>query len=345
MSEDDATPKRPDLGELKYELLKDVEKEFLKREILKELDAAPKGDPSFFQRPGFKALAGFFQHSAVLLFLGFLLTGVIGSALTSTWQNNSWIAQQSLLAKQRILDQKYELASTVAKAVGDTHAAPSSILVFFANEDTPESRQADLPKLVEYWRQTHREWLVNHNVLLQKITVYIRDENARTNFEDIILERKQTNNSIVNLLEVMNKYKGDKFKVPDRLPIKPEELTPLLKEILAYDEKVKEARSTAQGGRPNKDSGKQIAALEEEQAIKKIKFFAGHATLHLNTANLEARNLMMIMAREIQEDSYPPSPKGFWSTLYETFGFGSDKRPPARKANLNAEANSNNLNR
>ncbi len=338
MTTSDESPKPPDIpkqpepakppaaaaptgtAELKKEILAEIRKELLKREILKELEEAEKPPPTFFHRPAFKALSSFFQHSAVLLLIGFILTGVIGSALTSAWQNNSWMTQQSLLAKQRILDQKYELASSVAKAIGDTHAAPTSVLLLFTNEDTPQNRQTELPKRVDYWRQTHREWLINNNVLLQKITVYVKNPNARTTFNAIIQERKQTNNSVVNLLLVMEENKGDKFKVSGPLVINPKELEALYRQITAVREGIKEAAGKAQAGGAGKGSRQQVAALREQEAMLKITYYAGNAQFHLNEANDKAKDLMEIMAVEIREDSIPPRPQGFWSVLSQIFG-------------------------
>jgi hypothetical protein len=303
---------QPDMSELKKEIVAEIKRELIKREILKELDNKP--DPSSLTHPLFKITSGFFQHPAILLLLGFVLTGVIGTALTAAWQSNSWLTQQSLLASQRILEQKYQLASDVAKAVGDTHAAPTGILLLFTNEDTPQNRKNELPKRIDHWRRTYNEWLTNNNVLLQRITVYVNDPVARTKFQEIVLDRKETNNSILNLLHVMGN--GNDLRVPSPLVVDENELQNLWKEIKS---------SEAQLG----TTGQVTPQQRKQNGILKLQYYSGNAQFHLNQANSKARDLMKMMATEIREDSIPPQPQGFWSVLSQVFGSGPAPSPSA----------------
>lgn len=206
---------------LKTKILEELQKqELLRDELLKEL--RPQSKPS-----------GFFNHPAILLVLGFLLTSGAGAFITSCWQQTQWEQQQLVLARQRALDQKYELANEVAKAVGEHHAAISGVLFAITHTRDDEVLCRELPTRLSAWHEANRIWLINSSTLLQKLTVHFPhnsgepiptaatpsieatplpaagndvptdSQSVRALFELIINERKIINNSLVNLTEVL----------------------------------------------------------------------------------------------------------------------------------------------
>jgi preprotein translocase subunit Sss1 len=70
------------LSDQEKERIREVEN--LKESIRKELQK-PKKD---------ELISGFFAHPAVLLILGFVLTGLVGGALTDKWKAREWDNQQ-----------------------------------------------------------------------------------------------------------------------------------------------------------------------------------------------------------------------------------------------------------
>lgn len=197
--------KRRILAELKQQ-------ESLRKEILNDLSPKAK-------------VARFFQHPAMLLVVGFFLTGVLGTGLTAYWQRKEAVRQQRVTARQLSIAQKYELANDIAKAVGDTHAAASGVMseITIAGERGIDA--AALAERAKYWYDVKRAWLTNSDVYLQKLTVHFpanpkqaenknaedkqgKNKSARDLFEDVIDERKKVNNKILNLLKELGDRGG-----------------------------------------------------------------------------------------------------------------------------------------
>ncbi|HWS89023.1 MAG TPA: hypothetical protein VN282_18760 [Pyrinomonadaceae bacterium] len=189
--------------ELKKRLI-ELEKEYLKKEILDELKSAGgAGGKSFTQNPAF------------LLLLGFLLTGVMGTWFTSFWQGRQQEVDRAQQARARALQQKYEAADQINKAVAEVYTATQVMLnpLIYQPPDEAMFDEAAFDKEVTerelYWKHSNRAWLVNSYTLKQKLAVNFKSEAALSLYDDI--ERHVLNVSF-EFNDIMPMLKKDKLK-------------------------------------------------------------------------------------------------------------------------------------
>ena len=234
------------LGELK-------KRSALRDEILDEL----KGK----QRP-----SKFFGHPAVLLVIGFIFTSVLGASLSSYWQSRQWHRQQSLQARQRALEQKYQIANEVAQAVGEAYGPAAGVLSAVQIEFGPLRRQ-ELKEKVPAWRQARQQLLAKSSALVQKLGTHfsvdptsnhLEPKDARSHFLNIFYGIHRNYVEIANLLEELEEKKGEKGKDKDRINSKAKSLleslsnlrdteTVKLMELLAADIKKDTDRYESEG--------------------------------------------------------------------------------------------------
>lgn len=173
---------------IKQEVLIQLEREQLKKEILNDLKPSESG---FFE---------FLKHPAVLLILGFILTTLAGGWLTSNWQSREWYNQQLYLARQRELDQKYAITDQLTKAVGQSVTAADDVLAMFYWEGSPKARSTDEKEIREYWRQSSRAWRVDSSSLVPKLAAHFKNRRIIEAFDEIVGKRLLIGNKIKNLL-------------------------------------------------------------------------------------------------------------------------------------------------
>lgn len=161
-----------DLKEKIRAILVELEDESLKYEVLQELKAAKRG-------------VGFLQHPAFLLALGFFLTGVVGTLLTSAWQNMQQHRQQEQVAREREIQKKYEVADQINKDVAEAYAGTQVMLhnLFYGREGT----EKEMLEREAYWKQTRRTWIINSLILEQKLAITFKHN------EDFLLYQKIVN--------------------------------------------------------------------------------------------------------------------------------------------------------
>lgn len=157
--------------------------EALKKEIRDELQ--PNG-------PGL----GKFLHEAALLFLGFVLTIVLGGYLTSHWKQLEWTNQQKYLFRQRELDTRYALIDDVVKSVAETNTAAEDILALYKYSNWTAK---DAEERRRNWRATSRNWRIVSKVLREKLLVYFDNPEVESVFNEIVLKRHQLGVMVSNL--------------------------------------------------------------------------------------------------------------------------------------------------
>jgi hypothetical protein len=160
--------------------------EALKDEIRRALD--PKSAESRASK--------FFAHPAVLVVLGFLLTGIAGSWLTSYWKSREAANQRSYLAEQRALNEKYALINSVFKEVGSTLAAADDVLAAYYSKNLSDT---EISERMANWHKTSREWRVASEVLKPKMAVNFSNPKLLETFQTIIDNRRQIGNFVLNL--------------------------------------------------------------------------------------------------------------------------------------------------
>jgi hypothetical protein len=161
------------------------ETEVLKGEIRKEL-SPPEKD----------TLLSDFGQQLILLCLGFVLTAVVGGALTALYKSREANNQRQYLAQQRALDKNYSLIEKTSKEVATTVAAADDVLAAYYGDDWTSK---DIDERRENWTRTSRNWRVNCQVLRAEMGASFSDPSIVKAFDEIIKKRKLMGNAIVNL--------------------------------------------------------------------------------------------------------------------------------------------------
>src|SRR5260370_34539365 len=98
------------------QIIAELEKDARKKDVIKRLCEQPK---TF-------SLGNLLHHPAVLLILGFTLTGFLGNILASRWQSREWDRQQSRLEQTRKAEIKYAIINELTKAVAESQGAKTN---------------------------------------------------------------------------------------------------------------------------------------------------------------------------------------------------------------------------
>lgn len=162
---------------LKQEVLDELKKQTLKKELVDEIQKRSKA----------ASLSSFGRHPATLLIIGFLLTGIVGTLLTTRWQRKEWDRQQTLqniewnkqqsrLVQIHNIDHKYEVISEITMAVGQSNAAASEILFTFNPKANDLLRAEGSDERIKLWQQAQHNWQIAVSVIRQKLSVFFRNE-------------------------------------------------------------------------------------------------------------------------------------------------------------------------
>lgn len=146
-------------------------KESLKKEITEEVQAA-------------LAKKNFGQQ-LLLLLLGFIFTGIVGSWLTSHWKDREWKNQQLHMARQRSIDQKYAVTDKITKGVAEAYVSAEDILYLADHgwEDRLPGEKAP-PRAVS-WLQSSRDRRVSFELFSRDISVNFTNPKAQALFKKI----------------------------------------------------------------------------------------------------------------------------------------------------------------
>lgn len=161
---------------------------------------------------------GFWRHPAVLLVLGFLCTGLIGSVVTSWWQYQQWFREQQYRAAADATKERLAVMTLTSESVADSFAAAEDVLQLFAFEWRENSSVMTLKQRAESWQTASRKWRVAEKVLMARIGANY-DQKTVEQFYTITLRRRRLGNDITNLLSIADE-KGGRYSADDRKEIK-----------------------------------------------------------------------------------------------------------------------------
>lgn len=163
---------------LKGEVLAELEKENFKKEIVNELQSTKSKS----------SLSSITKHPAVLLIIGFALTGFVGTWLASSWQKREWDRQQSRLVKIRGVDQKYVVIDETIKAMAENNSIIGEFLGYLSNaEDFKYSKKFD-DYVIDYAKK-REEWRASSSIIEQKLLIYFRNPQIHELYRQILKER------------------------------------------------------------------------------------------------------------------------------------------------------------
>lgn len=202
---DDELRRVEERAALKEEILAELKKESIKAEILGEVK--PQSRKSAMENP------------LVLLLLGFVLTGILGSWFTTYWQNSQWENQQEQLARQRAIEQKYAITDKITKSVAEAYVAVEDI-GYLANNGWYDKAPGDkAPERAASWLQLSRSWRVDEQVLQRDIEVNFRSPKAKALFAEIKENWDVANNSLNFVLKALAKKKWKAIDDTDTVKI------------------------------------------------------------------------------------------------------------------------------
>lgn len=171
-------PVNSDWQAVKKEIIDEVRKDLRSKDVLGGLE-----------EDNWKSTLGrLFQHPAVLVLLTFVVTSLLGTQITSSWQS-----------KQRELEQKYGVIDHVNKAVSDNLTAAQDIVGLYQYEQGARDRKEIEKERWTYWQQKSREWRINSNVIPQKLKGNFKDPEIQQFFKDLLNKSFELSVNIKNL--------------------------------------------------------------------------------------------------------------------------------------------------
>ena len=260
LKESNGAQVRESFAKLKDEIRKDIEKDKIKEEILEEIKTkSSKSD-------------GFLKHPATLLVLGFLLTTILGTTLTSCWKSleldneREYLSTQTRCERERQtksdeIKQKYEVKDEIIRRVAETNTAAEEILLYFQMK--PARREREQNERVTYWKEATRNWRTNEKILKQRLLLRFSDPSVNQLFDDMITFRNWVGINIDSQQEALSSggdICSERIKIANRCMTHiVEELMPqvikLMNEEISSDEKALRAAQCVTGNNVSGVSG------------------------------------------------------------------------------------------
>ena len=179
-------------------VLRELEDASFKNKVLEELREAAKKKTSVF------------EHPALLLVLGFLLTGVVGTWLASYWQSREQQKQQAQLAHERALQQKYDVTEQINKAVSEVYTG-AHVVLYVISYDQSQNKTGEAEREA-YWNQARRSWIINSLALQLKLTNTFNHDEAFSLYQAIIEESDEVSVNVNEVLLILKKSNWKSLK-------------------------------------------------------------------------------------------------------------------------------------
>ncbi|HLL70203.1 MAG TPA: hypothetical protein VK363_02150 [Pyrinomonadaceae bacterium] len=194
--------RREALAKLKADLREEIDKDAIKKEVLREL--APKES----------AAEKNLKHPASLLVIGFVLTTLFGTIISSCWKYLEWENEQEYLKTQtqcererqtrsEEIKQKYEVKDEIIKRVAETNTAAEDILLYFQLE--PARRESEREERIKYWKEASRNWRINDKILRQRLLLRFKNPDVSELFNEMTRYRGWVGININNQQDELSK--------------------------------------------------------------------------------------------------------------------------------------------
>jgi hypothetical protein len=194
------------------EIVKEINKDSVKDDALAKLKKRNWGE----------LISKFFQHPAVLLVIGFAISGYIGTRITTNWQHQEWEKQQRRGLDFRGFDQKHEIIDEITKSVGEINAAAIAVVSPLGQRVSDKQLIRDEAEQIKDWRKASNEWGVKSTILKLKIATRIKSLKAAEMFHRItdeerdivvnvnLLQSKLAESNLINNADKEKKNKAGK---------------------------------------------------------------------------------------------------------------------------------------
>jgi hypothetical protein len=179
------------------EIVKEMRKDSLKEEAAKKL-----ANLSWAQ-----ILSTIFTQPAILLVLGFALTGIVGTFITGRWQRAEWDRQQTRLVEIQGIDIKYQIIDDVTKVIGERNAAALAIVApLLGDNKDPDLIMKEEEEPTRNWQKVSHDWRANSQIIRLKIAVHIQNEKAPELFDKLIKTEKELGGKVTYLQKNFMQY-------------------------------------------------------------------------------------------------------------------------------------------
>jgi hypothetical protein len=146
-------------------------------------------------------LSRIISHPLLLLVLGFVLTGIVGSYLSTKWQAYQWLKQQEYSARQSDIAARQQLAERTLTAVATNIAAANDILTLYDWDfKGPTGEAKEVQKRIANWTEQTKKWNVDYKVLQDQLAGTFREPAISKVFEAIVSASGEVTRRMSNLL-------------------------------------------------------------------------------------------------------------------------------------------------
>jgi hypothetical protein len=156
------------------------------------------------------------RHPAALVVLTFLLTGAIGSMLTSLWQTRQWRREQTYAAAQDLTGERVAVMNLTTEAIAESFTAAEDVLHLVAWNWSPGSPVLSLKERSAAWIAASRQWRVQEKVLLARVDATFDGARPNVVLHRIIDRRQYLGNDIQNLLALADQVAATGKVTPEQ---------------------------------------------------------------------------------------------------------------------------------
>jgi hypothetical protein len=159
----------------------------LKQEILTELRNRESLKTAILNELTSRKRAQWLTHPIILLLIGFIMTGVLGSWLTSRWQHRQWAREQRELRRSNDIEVKRQLLNDITKGTIQCRAVVDAVLLqqIFTTETEAKPDFQALDDAIKKYRANHQTCYGDIEVLEQTVAIYYRSPQIATLFSDL----------------------------------------------------------------------------------------------------------------------------------------------------------------
>jgi hypothetical protein len=164
-----------------------------------------------------KRLQEFFKHPAALLFMGFVLTAIIGAGLTTYLQSREWDRQKLAEIEITRIEMKYKLIDDVTKSTAERNSAALGIIRPIMDERLSDKQlEKEMTEPRKIWDRVDFEWGVASQIAEMRISTLVRSAKADSTFATL-MEFQKSIASVVNTLKMAPSASRTKTDLHDRV--------------------------------------------------------------------------------------------------------------------------------
>lgn len=220
------------------EIVHEMRKDLVKQDARTELEQAAR----------LKLISKFFQHPAVLLVIGFAVTGLLGGWLANSWQSKEWDRQQLRLLVIHGFELKYKLIEDITRSIGERNAAALGIITRLLIEKISDQELMKAEEeLKKNWQKVDYDWRANSLILQLKIETLINSQSAAEILKGIIKTEQMIGARITLVTTDLSTYRGNQKFLDEIISYIKETGQEVKKLVIAIAE---EARKDVQSRQP-----------------------------------------------------------------------------------------------